>query len=69
MALEWLVVSLIVPLCLASVTAVWFWVGGILDMRRLRRDLLARTSADALDNGMVGDGGVSLADAARFGKK
>ena len=64
-----LVVSLIVPLCLASVTAVWFWVGGILDMRRLRRDLLARTSADALDNGMVGDGGVSLADAARFGKK
>ena len=50
---------------MASVTAVWFWVGGLLDMRQLRRDLLARTTADALDNGMVTQGGLSLAEAAR----
>jgi Na+/proline symporter len=61
-----LVVFIIVPMFMAAITAVWFWLGGIIDMRRLLRDLKNRTTDD-LDNGMVLDG-VSMADLAMFNK-
>ena len=61
-----LIVFLIVPMGMAAVTAVWFWVGGLLDLKTLFRDLRNRT-ADALDNGMVIDG-VSAADYEKFRK-
>ena len=61
-----LIVFLIVPMAMAAVTAVWFWIGGLLDLRNLFRDLKNRT-ADALDNGMVVNG-VSMADYEKFRK-
>ena len=45
-------------------TTVWFMWGGIVDLRRLFRDLSARES-NALDNGMV-EGNVALSDIAVF---
>ena len=59
-----LIVFLIVPMFMALVTSIWFWVGGLLDIRNLFRDLKNRT-ADELDNGMVING-VSMADAEKF---
>ncbi len=59
-----LIVFIMVPMFMAVITAVWFWLGGIIDMRNLLRDLKNRT-ADDLDNGMVRDG-VSMADLAVF---
>ena len=59
-----LVVFLIVPICMALITSIWFWIGGLMDMRNLFRDLQNRTTDD-LDNGMVVNG-VSMSDAARF---
>ncbi|MBE6379593.1 MAG: sodium:panthothenate symporter [Lentisphaerae bacterium] len=69
--MEWwgiyfLTVFIIVPCFLAMITATWFWIGGVIDMRNLFRDLKNR-EADALDNGMVANG-VSLSDAAAFEK-
>lgn len=61
-----LIVFIIVPMFMAAVTAVWFWIGGIIDMRNLLRDLKNRT-IDDLDNGMV-QNGVSMADLAEFNK-
>ena len=43
----------------------WFMIGGIIDMRRMFRDLAARTQFNDLDNGMV-EGNVSLADKKNF---
>lgn len=54
------ITHLIVPLPIAIVTTVWFFAGGVIDLRRLFIDL-AKRKADYLDNGMV-DGHVSLAD-------
>ena len=54
--------------CLAGlVTTFWFAWCTSRDIRRLFRDLEARTR-DALDNGMV-EGQVSLADKAAFAAK
>ena len=58
------VVVLLVPCIAGIVTTVWFTFGSIHDLRRLFRDLEAR-SRDPLDNGMV-EGHVSLADKAAF---
>ena len=49
----------------AAVSMVWFMIGGIIDLRRMFRDLAARTQINELDNGMV-DGNVSLADKKDF---
>ena len=40
---------------------VWFMIGGVIDLRRMFRDLAARPRINEHDNGMV-DGHVSLAD-------
>lgn len=61
-----LIVFLIVPSIMAAITAVWFAIGGVVDMRRLFYDLKHR-DADVLDNGMVKDG-VSIADYDEFDK-
>jgi len=58
------VTILLVPTVAAFVTTFWFVIGGVIDMRRLFRDLKARV-VDSLDNGQV-DGGVSISDAKRF---
>ena len=42
-------------------TTVWFWIGGVIDIRRLFRDLAARKESNPLDDGRV-EGNVSLAD-------
>lgn len=67
--LEWwssyfFITHLVVTGILGVVSTFWFLIGGVIDMRRLFRDLAARVD-DPLDNGMV-DGHVSLADKAAF---
>ena len=56
------VTQVLIPGPVGAVTTVWFFIGGIMDLRRLFRDL-AKRKADALDNGVV-EGNVSLADQA-----
>jgi len=58
------ITSLIVTAILGIVSTFWFLIGGIIDLRKLFRDLAARID-DPLDNGMV-EGHVSLADKAVF---
>lgn len=55
-----------VPLTMAAITTVWFWIGGIWDLKNLFHDLKTRL-ADDLDNGMVANG-VSLSDIEKFKK-
>ncbi|WP_269522383.1 sodium:solute symporter family protein [Coraliomargarita parva] len=62
-----LVTSLCVTAVLGIISTVWFFIGGIIDIRKLFRDLTARID-DPLDNGMV-EGHVSLADKAAFEAK
>ena len=59
-----LVVFVLVPGVAAAVSTVWFGVGGILDLRKMFRDLKERVD-NPLDNGMV-DGHVSLTDREAF---
>nr|WP_281398081.1 hypothetical protein [Ruficoccus amylovorans] len=59
-----LVTSLWVTAVLGVISTVWFLIGGIVDIRKLFRDLAARID-DPLDNGMV-EGHVSLTDKAAF---
>lgn len=59
--------SLLVPSIAGVVTTVWFTWGGIVDLRRLFRDLAARRE-NPLDNGYV-EGHVSLSDRAEFEKR
>jgi Na+/proline symporter len=61
------ITSLLVTGALGIVSTFWFLIGGIIDIRRLFRDLAARTD-DPLDNGMV-EGHISLADKAIFDAK
>ncbi|NMA41784.1 MAG: sodium:panthothenate symporter [Oligosphaeraceae bacterium] len=67
--IEWwgkyfLIVYMIVPGCVAAISTFWFCIGGLVDLKRLFKDLKARV-ADPLDNGRV-EGNVSLADMAKF---
>ena len=59
-----LIVSLVVPGIVAAISTVWFMVGGIVDLRRLFRDLKDRV-ANPLDDGRV-EGNMSLADKAEL---
>ena len=59
------IISVVVGCVVAMISMVWFMIGGFIDMRRMFRDLSARTRIDELDNGMV-EGNVSLADKARL---
>ena len=43
----------IIPMCLASVIAVWFGIGAFFDLKRLFKDLRERKELDANDNGRV----------------
>ena len=61
------VVYLGVPVFSAAITTVWFFGGGLIDLRRLFVDLAARVD-NPLDNGQV-DGEVSLADQAVFNER
>jgi len=58
------ITSLLVTGVLGIVSTFWFFIGGVIDVRRLFRDLASRVD-DPLDNGMV-EGYVSLADKAVF---
>ena len=58
------VVYLGVPLISAAVTTVWFFWGGLIDLKRLFTDLENRID-NPLDNGQV-EGEVSLADRTAF---
>ena len=58
------VISLVIPTIAAAITTVWFFGGGLIDLRRLFRDLEARVD-NPYDNGQV-EGNVSLADVALF---
>jgi len=58
------ITSLLVMAGIGLVSTFWFFIGGIIDMRKLFRDLAARND-DPLDNGMV-EGHVSLADKEAF---
>ena len=58
------VVQLLIPLVMASISTVWFSVGGIVDLRRLFRDLKTRI-VNPLDDGRV-EGNMSLADKAQL---
>ena len=56
------IVYLTVPSIMAAITAVWFSICGVIDLRQMFRDLDAR-QVNHLDNGVV-EGNVSLADKA-----
>ena len=43
----------IVPAIVASVSTVWFGVGGVIGLRHLFRDLAARKEIDETDDGRV----------------
>jgi len=58
------ITSLAVTGILGIISTFWFLIGGIIDIRKLFRDLAARRD-DPLDNGMV-EGHVSLVDKAAF---
>ena len=59
------IISVVVSCGKALVSMVWFMIGGIIDLRRMFRDLAARTQINVLDNGMV-EGNMSLADKAKL---
>ncbi|MBE6372755.1 MAG: sodium:panthothenate symporter [Lentisphaerae bacterium] len=59
------ILSIVIACVIAAISMVWFMIGGIIDLRRMFRDLAARTQINELDNGMV-DGNVSLADKKDF---
>jgi Na+/proline symporter len=61
------VVYILVAMVIGCITTVWFMIGGIIDARRLFRDLEARVD-NPLDDGRV-IGHVSLADKAAFEAK
>ena len=63
-----LVRNLISPMTLGVFTTVWFWIGGVIDIRRLFRDLAARKESNPLDDGRV-EGNMSLADKAILEKR
>ena len=48
-----LITSLVVPGIVAAISSVWFFIGGIIDMRRLFVDLANRGELDENDNGVV----------------
>ena len=60
------VTVVVVGVIVGVISTFWFVIGGIIDMRRLFRDLAAREN-NPLDDGWV-EGHVSLADKAKFGK-
>ena len=49
---------------MAAITAVWFGIGGAIDLRRMFRDLATR-EINELDDGRV-EGNMSLADKAQL---
>ena len=57
-----LITTLIVPGFMAAVTAVWFAIGGVIDLRQMFIDLESRV-VNELDDGRV-EGNMSLADKA-----
>ena len=59
-----LIIVLVVPAIMASITAVWFGIGGVRDLFRLFRDLKTRI-VNPLDDGRV-EGNMSLADKAEL---
>ena len=59
-----LVTFLVIPCILAAITAVWFSICGVIDLRAMFHDLATRT-VNHLDNGQV-EGNVSLADKAQM---
>lgn len=59
-----LIVNLVIPCIVAAVSSVWFSIGGIIDLRRMFRDLAHRID-NPLDDGRV-TGHVSLADVTVF---
>jgi Na+/proline symporter len=61
------ITSLVVTGILGVISTFWFLIGGVIDVRKLFRDLASRID-DPLDNGMV-EGHVSLADKAAFEAK
>jgi len=63
------IMVVVVGCVVGVISTVWFMIGGIIDMRRLFRDLKARVN-DPLDDGWV-EGHVSLADKEKYesGKK
>lgn len=60
----YLTMSLILPSCIAVITTIWFFTGGVIDLRNMFRDLKKR-QIDDLDNGLV-SGNVSLSDQKAF---
>ncbi|MBN2643421.1 MAG: hypothetical protein JXR78_17350 [Victivallales bacterium] len=54
------IVFLVVPLILVTISVFWFGIGGLIDLRRMFRDLKDRT-VNPLDDGRV-EGHMSLAD-------
>lgn len=59
-----LITFLVIPSILAAITAVWFSICGVIDLRAMFHDLATRT-VNHLDNGQV-EGNVSLADKAQM---
>ena len=59
-----MIIMLIVPGIMGAITAVWFGIGGVVDLVRLFRDLKTRV-VNPLDDGRV-EGNMSLADKAQL---
>ena len=59
------IISVVIGCVTALFSMIWFMIGGIIDMKRMFRDLAVRKQINELDNGMV-EGNVSLADKKNF---
>lgn len=58
------ITSILVMIPIGIISTIWFFFGGMIDLRRLFRDLAARTD-NPLDNGVV-EGHVAIVDKAAF---
>ena len=58
------IVAVIIPCIVAIITTVWFFIGGVIDLRKMFQALKSRPEDD-LDNGLV-EGRVSLSDRKKF---
>ncbi len=62
--IKYLIFAITIPCMVAIITTVWFFIGGVIDLRKMFQALKDRPEDD-LDNGLV-EGNVSISDRKKF---